>query len=262
MSIPKLPEGWESWRLEEPLGEGSYGTVWKASSSLGNSVIYSAIKIIRIPKTEAEFKAMISETGSVESAREYYGEMAKDFIQEIAAMNALKGISNIVSVEDSKVREDPDGNSWTIFIRMELLTPFTEYRSRHAMTEEDVIRLGIDMCRALTYCEKVNIIHRDIKPSNVFLSDLGNFKLGDFGVARRLDRTSGLYSMKGTKPFMAPEVFNGQSYDHRADTYSLGLMLYNQLNRNREPFLDLEKKIPSLKDREEAMIRRIGAGRA
>ena len=257
MNKPLLPDGWESWHLEEILGEGSYGTVWKASSSLGSSTIYSAIKIIRIPRSEAEFRLVVSETGSIDSAREYYGEMAKDFLQEIAAMNALKGISNIVSVEDSKIQENPEENSWSIFIRMELLTPFQEYKSQHIMSEEEIIRLGTDLCNALIYCEKVNIIHRDIKPSNVFLSNLGNFKLGDFGVARQLDRTSGLYSMKGTKPFMAPEVFNGQPYDHRVDIYSLGLMLYCQLNRNREPFLNLNKKIPSPKDREEAMIRRI-----
>ena len=162
MNKPKLPEGWESWQLEELLGEGSYGTVWKASSTLGNSVIYSAVKIIRIPKTDAEFRETVSETGSEESAREYYSEMARDFIQEIAAMNALKGISNIVSVEDSKILESEDQNSWTIYIRMELLTPFQEYRSRHTLSEEDVIRLGIDLCSALTYCEKANIIHRDM----------------------------------------------------------------------------------------------------
>ena len=223
MNKPLLPDGWESWHLEEILGEGSYGTVWKASSSLGSSTIYSAIKIIRIPRSEAEFRLVVSETGSIDSAREYYGEMAKDFLQEIAAMNALKGISNIVSVEDSKIQENPEENSWSIFIRMELLTPFQEYKSQHIMSEEEIIRLGTDLCNALIYCEKVNIIHRDIKPSNVFLSNLGNFKLGDFGVARQLDRTSGLYSMKGTKPFMAPEVFNGQPYDHRVDIYSLGL---------------------------------------
>ena len=46
MNKPILPEGWESWHLEEILGDGSYGTVWKASSTLGSETIYSAIKII------------------------------------------------------------------------------------------------------------------------------------------------------------------------------------------------------------------------
>ena len=244
---PKLPAGWESWQLEELLGEGSYGSVYKASRNLGGSKLYSAIKIIRIPSSENEIRAMILETGSKEA-----GDMAKECIQEIAAMNTLKGITNIVSVEDSRIEENEDGSSWTIYIRMELLTPFQEYRLNHVMTEKDIIQLGTDLCNALSYCEKVRIIHRDIKPSNVFVSELGNYKLGDFGVARKLDRTNGLYSMKGTSPYMATEVFNGQPYDQRADIYSLGLMLYKQLNKNRDPFIDLNKPIASARDREEA----------
>ena len=90
---PKLPAGWESWQLEELLGEGSYGSVYKASRNLGGSKLYSAIKIIRIPSSENEIRAMILETGSKEAASAYYGDMAKECIQEIAAMNTLKSIS-------------------------------------------------------------------------------------------------------------------------------------------------------------------------
>ena len=108
----KLPEGWESWRLEEVLGVGSYGTVYKASSTFGGSTIYSAIKIIHVPDNENEFRAMVLETGSVESARAFYKENVKEFIQEIAAMNALKGITNIVSVEDSRIQENEDKSGW------------------------------------------------------------------------------------------------------------------------------------------------------
>ena len=69
--------------------------------------------------------------------------------KEIAAMNALKGITNIVSVEDSTIQENEDGSGWTIFIRMELLTPFQEYRLKHVPTEKDTIQLGLDLCNAL-----------------------------------------------------------------------------------------------------------------
>lgn len=76
---------------------------------------------------------------------------------------------------------------------MEYLTSFMEYCAGRALSEDDVLRLGIDLCKALEYCQCQNIIHRDIKPENIFVSRFGEFKLGDFGIARELERTmSGL----------------------------------------------------------------------
>ena len=173
-------------------------------------------------------------------------------------MIALKGHPNIVYIEDYAVEEDPDNTTWTIFIRMEYLTPFSDYVQTHPLGESDVIRLGEDLCSALSACEKNGILHRDIKPSNIFISPAtGLFKLGDFGVARKMDRSSGVYSSKGTFPYMAPEVFFGLPYDHRSDLYSLGLVLYLLLNKNREPFVDLDKQMIYIKDRENATSRRM-----
>ncbi|MBQ6173836.1 MAG: serine/threonine protein kinase [Clostridia bacterium] len=253
----RLPPGWEDWTLGEVLGEGSYGTVYRATRSIGGATIESAVKVIQIPASESEAAASVRELGSEETARSYYRDMVDTFMAEIRAMNALKGITNIVSVEDCALVEHPDAASWTIFIRMELLTSFPDWAQTHPMTEADVIRLGIDVCTALDYCEKAGIIHRDIKPSNIFVSGMRDFKLGDFGVARQLDRTAGIYSSKGTFPFMAPEVFHSRPYDHRADICSLGLVLHRLMNRNREPFIDLDKQMVYMKDREKATARRM-----
>ena len=71
MDWPNLPKGWEEWQLEEILGEGSYGTVWKAVRKIGEDTIRSAIKIIRIPESPQEAKALERELESAEAAREY-----------------------------------------------------------------------------------------------------------------------------------------------------------------------------------------------
>ena len=93
--------------------------------------------------------------------------------------------------------------------------------------------LGRDICEALAVCHRKQLLHRDVKPENIFVDGEGRFKLGDFGIARRLDNPATYLTQVGTPYYMAPEVFSLHSYDGRADIYSLGLVLYRFLNRSR-----------------------------
>ena len=89
-------------------------------------------------------------------------------------MEYFRGNSHVVSVEDYKVVEYLDDIGWDIYIRMEYLTSFMEYCAGRALSEDDVLRLGIDLCKALEYCQCQNIIHRDIKPENILYPGLEN----------------------------------------------------------------------------------------
>jgi serine/threonine-protein kinase len=120
---------------------------------------------------------------------------------------------------------------------MELLTSLTDYSMGTPFSESEVIKLGIHICRALELCAKKNIIHRDIKPDNIFVSPFHEYKLGDFGIARHIERTMSGLSKKGTFTYMAPEVFRGEPYSASVDIYSLGMVMYSLLNQNRAPFL-------------------------
>ena len=102
----------------------------------------------------------------------------------------------------------------------------------------------------MEYCQCQNIIHRDIKPENIFVSRFGEFKLGDFGIARELERTMSGLSKKGTYSYMAPEMYKGEAYDSRVDIYSLGIVLYKLRNHNRLPFISLEKQLITYRDKE------------
>lgn len=106
--------------------------------------------------------------------------------------------------------------------------------------------------------QKYNVIHRDIKPENIFVSDNGDFKLGDFGIARTIDRTMSGLSKKGTYNYMAPEVYRGSEYGFSVDLYSLGIVLYRLLNRNRVPFLPPPPEPITFHSRELALAKRMG----
>ena len=104
-------------------------------------------------------------------------------------MSKVKGSSHVVGYEDHTVIPHTQGVGWDILIRMERLTPLLTWAFEHPMSRRDIIQLGIHMCSALELCQKHQILHRDIKPENIFVSDSGDYKLGDFGVARTMEKT-------------------------------------------------------------------------
>ena len=253
---------WPDWELQEELGRGAYGVVYRAVRRDIVGTVSSAIKVTRIAMNSGETDALRREGLSLGQTRSYLEGVVRDLGAEIRLMESVRGYTNIVSIEDYKVVEHADEIAWSIFIRMELLTPLQKAYAGVRMTEQEVVRLGMDICSALTVCRKQNIVHRDIKPENIFVNASGDFKLGDFGVARGLDRLSLGLSRKGTYNYMAPEVFNNELMDMdigsaaRVDIYSLGLVLYQELNQGRLPFVPFTQT-PSLDDRTRAMLRRM-----
>lgn len=258
MSVEVLKQIWPEWQIEgKPLGKGSFGVVYKAVRRDHNVESYAAIKAISIPTDPSEVDSLRSEGMDANATKTYLQRIVNDFVSEIQLMESLKGVPNIVSVEDYKVVERVDEIGWDIFIRMELLTSFNTYICDKKLTEDEVIKLGCDICTALEICAKRNIIHRDIKPENIFINDFGYFKLGDFGIARKLENMTDGLSQKGTYNYMAPEVAYSNEYDARVDIYSLGIVLYRLLNRNRLPFLETDKQLLNPNERRNAVERRI-----
>lgn len=227
---------WEDWAVQSEIGHGSYGKVYKIIREEMGTYHECALKVIHIPQEDDEAEGFRAEGMADEEIREYYKEHTQEWVNEIKVMESLKGNTNIVGIEDYRIVKS-GAYGWNILIRMEYLTSLTAYLKSQPLSEGDIIKLGSDICNALAYCEKLSIIHRDIKPANIFVSKFGDFKLGDFGIARHMEGTTSEMSLKGTMNYMAPEIFRGEKYDSTADIYSLGIVLYRLLNLNRAPFI-------------------------
>ena len=247
----------DGWKIIRLLGEGSYGKVFEIERSEFGQTYRAALKVITVPQSGKELQSVLDEGMTPPQAKQYFYSVVEDIGRECAIMSRLKGTGNIVSYEDHAVLRHPDGIGWDILIRMELLHPLLPYVYEHPMARRDIIRLGIDICKALELCQRYNVIHRDIKPENIFISDNGDYKLGDFGIARTIERTTSGLSKKGTYSYMAPEVYAGREYGFSVDTYSLGLVLYRMLNKNRGPFLPQPPEAITFSSREQALGRRI-----
>ena len=254
--IKKFEPLFGEWYVEDIIGAGSFGRVYKIyREELGNR-FYSALKYISLPADSNEMKQLRADGMDEQSISAYYFTMARDISSETTLMNKLRGNTNIVSFEDSKVVPKPNGIGYDIFIRMELLDSLTNRMVEKTLSINEVAKLGIDICTALMLCAKYGIIHRDIKPDNIFISPNGDYKLGDFGIARQLEKTATFMSKKGTYNYMAPEVYKGEKYGATCDLYSLGLVMYRLLNKGRLPFLPEAPNPITANDREEALKRR------
>lgn len=241
---------WKDWKIVRRLGGGGFGTVYEIERDFYGEEELAAMKVIRIPKEESDLDDDYNSGMTEEEVREKYTYIQNYFSKEYQLMLEFKGHSNIVNCHDFSVVPNPDGPGCALYIRMELLKPLKEVLKTETFSEARIVQLGIDICRALEICERRDVIHRDIKPDNIMMSEFGNFKLGDFGIARTMEKTMSA-SMAGTDWYMAPEVAKKMKYGKSVDTYSLGLVLYWLLNDGRLPFVPEKDRI-SVKDMQAA----------
>lgn len=230
------------WQTGNYIGSGSGGktAVFRLTRSSYGWEESSALKVINI----------IEESGSRESLPESYRndyekeaeQLQEKAVEEVRLMYSLRGCPNIVNYLDYAIEEWETDTHFgrDLLIRMELLKNLEDLRKEKGhLGEEEVLRIGKEICQALAYCHGKNIMHRDIKPANIFISDQGVYKLGDFGVARMVKESQKASTMTGTRAYAAPEQFaqNGDDlYDRRVDIYSLGLTMYELCNQGRLPF--------------------------
>ena len=243
------------WEVVRKIGEGSFGGVYEIHRTLPDGrVEKAALKKLTVPKDNSEIRELYSQSFSKENITAHYKDQMQGLVNEYTLTQELNGCRNVVFCHDVQCVQHTDGIGWDIYIRMELLKPLKHVLSADYQ-EMAVLKLGLSLCNALLACQEHHIVHRDIKPENILVSDRGEFKLGDFGIAKVSEKTA-TGTMTGTMGYMAPEVANRWHYGVQADIYSLGMVLYWMMNRRTLPFLPFPPTIPTAAQRQEAANRR------
>ena len=243
--MSSMTEIWPDWEMAELIGIGGWSRVYRAVLR-EHPEIQAAVKMIPAPDEEAE-----------------------QILRGAQRMQQLSGKPGIVRIEDAAILPEEDGQS-TVMIRMELLRPLRSYLSDKILSESEVLRMGIELCRGLEACHVQGIVHGDIKPDNILVREMPGqdamFCLGDFGTAGKQEppqedepddnESSEEIRLECTPEYLAPEQLDGKQ-DARTDIYSLGLTLYRYLNGGRLPFLPMSVRLPSHKDRISALKMRL-----
>ena len=205
-------------RILGEIGSGGMAVVYKAvQEPLGRVVAIKALK----PSIAMD------------------SQFAKRFEREAHFMASLQH-ENILHVVDFV----KDGSS--MYIVMEYVQGIDLYDLLdHSPTlpVEVAAIIGMQVARALDYAHFRGIIHRDIKPANIMISQQGEVKLMDFGIARD-DKLSDLTETGtglGTPSYMSPEQILGDKLDFRSDVFSVGIVLY-QMVTGQKPFVEDEAR--------------------
>lgn len=209
------------YQLETIIGRGGMAEVWRANDTrLGRPV---AIKRLRVDlATDSTFQ--------------------KRFQREAQSAAGLNH-PNIVSVYDTDEQLDPASGVSVPYIVMELVEGHTLrelLREGEPISAQRSFEYEIGVLDALSYSHKHDTVHRDIKPANVMLTNSGQIKVMDFGIARAVSDTSATMTQTaaviGTAQYLSPEQARGEQVDARSDLYSAGCLLYELLT-GRPPFL-------------------------
>ena len=207
--IEEIAKLFPQLEILELLGRGGMGAVYKARQLRLNRMV--ALKILASEKKgDAQF--------------------AERFEREARTL-ALLHHPNIVAIYDFG---EAQGNFYLLMEYVDGLTLRQLLQSRK-LSPEEALAIVPKICEALQYAHQQGIVHRDIKPENILLDKQGQIKIADFGIAKILGQAAqtGLTQEQqviGTPHYMAPEqVERPRTVDHRADIYSLGVVLYEML---------------------------------
>lgn len=159
-------------------------------------------------------------------------ELSTRFIREIRAVGNLRH-PNIIAIYDT---DEENGMPFFVmeYVEGRELSQLLQEQVRFSI--DQVLHIGRQLLSAFAYTHQRGIIHRDIKPANIFITNEGDVKVADFGIAKvENSELTQVGTSLGTPSYMSPEQCTGQPVDKRADLFSIGVVLY-QLLTGEKPF--------------------------
>ena len=201
------------YEIVSELGRGAMGLVYRAiDPNIGRTV---ALKTMRLDVHGME-----------------HDDMLRRFKNEARAAG-LMNHPNIVTIYDA---DEADGLFYIAMEYMEGQTVQSLIAEKRVLAAEQIVEIGLQVCRGLEYAHSIKVIHRDIKPANIMITRQNMAKIMDFGISKAVGSMTSSSQVLGTPNYMAPEQIKGLDLDGRADVFSFGVVLYEMATGER-PFV-------------------------
>ncbi len=221
------------WRIVSFIGAGMFGCVFKMEREDMGKTFVSALKVIPLTRRIE---------GGEETIDVFQGTVGRD-AREILHLYDLGGHQNVVGWHNHEVfhEREEDQVVELVTVMMDFLpNSLANVLKKGPVPWGPALKILVQCLRGLEHVHGLDIVHGDIKPDNIFIAERSVVKLGDFGVARKINEASEAQARVGTPMYVAPEVVNappGTNLDQRVDIYSLGMVGYEML-MGKLPFAD------------------------
>lgn len=247
MSEPKcISPLLDGFSLGAPMGSHDGVTCYPAIKE--NSENKYIIKKISIPASQVQLDALLL-TGAYKDpadATDYFKELSNGVIQEAEILQKLGKLDGFLPFDDWQVVPMEDGKlGYEVYLVGTYKRSLEKYMRRHGMTHLEAVNLGLDLCQALAICRRAGCLYVDLKPSNIFISKGKEYRIGDLGFVALDSLKYTSHPGKYRSPYSPPEAQDDlKTLTETADTYAVGMILYQIYNNGILPEAPKEPKDP------------------
>lgn len=236
------------WKIKKPIGTGTHGKVYEIENPGTSKCAYKIMKIpVQCNNAPDTFPKKTQEI--------CLKEVRKEIGDSIKFLQTRDRGRYFVSYEDFSFSNSDDFKTLTLQIRMEWLMSLSDVMEQTFLTEDEILRLSINICTCLEKCREMKYVYSNLKPDNIFITPK-RCKLGDFGNFGNYEPVNMNVAMRKTQEYSAPETVKTGEINLTCDTYSLGLIMYSLLNSNRLPFIPAGNKPVGINDINTAVHKR------
>ena len=204
------------------------------------------VKVISIPASQVQMDALLL-AGAYKDpadAMEYFHLLGSDILKEAELLKKLSKLDGFLPYESWQMEPITRRRlGYQVYLVGSYKKSLEKYLKKHAVTHLEAINLGLDLCAALTVCRESGSLYVALKPANIFVSDKKEYRIGDLGFVNLDALNYSALPEKYYSPYTPPELYDPMvSLNLTADTYALGMILYQLYNDGQLPFKG--RKVP------------------
>ena len=198
------------------------------------------VKIISIPATQAQMDALLLAGAFKDpsAAMDYFREKGEDVLKEAQLLKKLSKLEGFLSYEAWQMEPITRHRlGYEVYLLGSYKRSLDRYIRHNAVTHLEAVNLGLDLCNALSVCRQAGALYVNLKPANIYISDRKEYRIGDLGFIETDALRYTALPEKYQSSYTPPELYDPMAtVNMTADTYALGMILYQLYNDGTLPF--------------------------